>query len=85
MKVLIVGGGDEPSGKLMVKYAKEVDKIIGVDRGCSYLLKNNIYPDYIVGDFDSINKEDIKRLEIDSMGLIPPNDSFIRSSLYQRI
>ena len=31
MKVLIVGGGDEPSGKLMVKYAKEVDKIIGVD------------------------------------------------------
>ena len=63
MKVLIVGGGDEPSGKLMVKYAKEVDKIIGVDRGCSYLLKNNIYPDYIVGDFDSINKEDIKRLE----------------------
>ena len=54
MKVLIVGGGDEPSGKLMVKYAKEVDKIIGVDRGCSYLLKNNIYPDYIVGDFDSM-------------------------------
>ena len=42
MKVLIVGGGDEPSGKLMVKYAQEVDKIIGVDRGCSYLLKNNI-------------------------------------------
>ena len=35
MKVLIVGGGDEPSGKLMVKYAKEVDKIIGVDRGCT--------------------------------------------------
>ena len=55
MKVLIVGGGDEPSGKLMKKYCEKVDKIIGVDRGCSYLLKNNIYPDYIVGDFDSIN------------------------------
>lgn len=67
MKVLIVGGGDEPSGKLMVKYAKEVDKIIGVDRGCSYLLKNNIYPHYIVGDFDSINRYDIKKLEIDSI------------------
>ena len=62
MKVLIVGGGDEPSGKLMVKYAKEVDKIIGVDRGCSYLLKNNIYPDYIVGDFDSSNSEIIDKI-----------------------
>lgn len=34
MKVLIVGGGDEPSRELMEKYSKEVDKIIGVDRGC---------------------------------------------------
>ena len=42
MKVLIVGGGNEPSGKLLEDYAKKVDKIIGVDRGCSYLLKNNI-------------------------------------------
>ena len=48
-------------------YAKKVDKIIGVDRGCSYLLKNNIYPHYIVGDFDSINRDDIKKLEIDSI------------------
>ncbi|MCQ2968703.1 MAG: thiamine diphosphokinase [Clostridium sp.] len=67
MKVLIVGGGSEPSQKLLEKYAKSVDKIIGVDRGCSYLLKNNIYPNYIVGDFDSINEEDIKKLEVDSI------------------
>ena len=67
MKVLIVGGGNEPSGKLLEDYAKKVDKIIGVDRGCSYLLKNNIYPHYIVGDFDSINRDDIKKLEIDSI------------------
>lgn len=67
MKVLIVGGGNEPSGKLLEDYAKKVDKIIGVDRGCSYLLKNNIYPHYIVGDFDSINRDDIKKLEINSI------------------
>ena len=67
MKVLIVGGGNEPSGKLLEYYAKKVDKIIGVDRGCSYLLKNNIYPHYIVGDFDSINRDDIKKLEINSI------------------
>ena len=67
MKVLIVGGGNEPSGKLLEDYSKKVDKIIGVDRGCSYLLKNNIYPHYIVGDFDSINRDDIKKLEIDSI------------------
>ena len=67
MKVLIVGGGNEPSGKLLEDYSKKVDKIIGVDRGCSYLLKNNIYPHYIVGDFDSINRDDIKKLEINSI------------------
>lgn len=67
MKVLIVGGGNEPSRKLLEDYSKKVDKIIGVDRGCSYLLKNNIYPHYIVGDFDSINRDDIKKLEIDSI------------------
>ena len=32
-----------------------------------FLLKNNIYPHYIVGDFDSINRDDIKKLEIDSI------------------
>lgn len=63
MKILIIGGGKEPSKELLKYYVSKCDKIIGVDRGCSYLLKNNIYPDYIVGDFDSINKEDFRKLE----------------------
>ena len=54
MKVLIVGGGNEPSGKLLEDYSKKVDKIIGVDRGCSYLLKN--YTLYL-GDNRTVSNE----------------------------
>lgn len=63
MKVLIVAGGKEPSKSIIEKYASSVDIIIGVDKGCSYLLKNEVIPNIIVGDFDSIDINDLKILE----------------------
>lgn len=52
MKVLIVSGGsvdvEIPS--------KFYDKIIAVDKGLESLYNQNICPDYIVGDFDSVDK-----------------------------
>lgn len=63
MRVLVVSGGLEPSMELIQEVSQKVDYIIGVDRGCNYLIKNNIIPQYIIGDFDSIDKynfEDLK-------------------------
>lgn len=63
MKVLIVSGGRAPSENLLLEYVKYVDVIIGADRGCETLLKYNVIPTYILGDFDSASKETIEKLE----------------------
>lgn len=57
MKVLIVSGGTTPSIELISKEIKDVSLIIAVDRGGNCLYKYNIIPKYVVGDFDSIDKE----------------------------
>ncbi|EKY26626.1 thiamine diphosphokinase [Clostridium celatum] len=63
MKCLIVSAGSEPSLESLRKYASESDFVIGVDKGCNYLYSAGIIPEYIVGDFDSSNKEIINILE----------------------
>ncbi|MEG0296062.1 MAG: thiamine diphosphokinase [Clostridium sp.] len=63
MRVMIVAGGLEPSCDLLKNTLKKVDTVIGVDKGCNYLVQNNIFPQYIIGDFDSVNKENITLLE----------------------
>ena len=60
MKCLIVSAGSEPSLESLRRYARESDFVIGVDKGCNYLYSAGIIPEYIVGDFDSSNKEIIK-------------------------
>lgn len=63
MKALIVSGGRAPSEELLLGYRKYADIIIGADRGCEVLLKCNVVPTYILGDFDSASKETIEKLE----------------------
>lgn len=63
MKVLIVSGGNIPKCEIIKFYSSESSLIVGVDGGCKCLLKNNIMPHYIVGDFDSANIDDIIELE----------------------
>lgn len=63
MKALIVSGGMIPKDELIQFYYRYSDFVIGVDGGCKCLLKNNIIPDYIVGDFDSSDEDDVNFLE----------------------
>lgn len=63
MKCLIVSAGNKPSLENLKLYADKCDFIIGVDKGCNYLYEAYITPKYIVGDFDSSNKEVIDSLE----------------------
>lgn len=53
--VLIIANGKTPKKELLNRLAEESDCIIAADGGCNICFKNNIYPDYIIGDFDSIN------------------------------
>lgn len=57
-KVLIVSAGNRQSKKFLLKLAKEVDFVIGVDRGAEDLALYNIRFDIAIGDFDSVRNID---------------------------
>lgn len=62
MKGLIVSGGNPPTKELILKYSN-YDFIIAADRGGEYLLDKGILPHFLIGDFDSLNKEKLKLLK----------------------
>ncbi len=55
--ILIIANGKAPKKQLLQKLVKESDCIIAADGGSNICFKNNIYPDYVIGDFDSINRK----------------------------
>lgn len=57
MRVIIVGGGDPSSKELLNQYINEESIIIAADGGANVLLKHEIHPDYLLGDFDSIDEK----------------------------
>lgn len=63
MKALVVTGGNPPSLELLKEYSKKVNLIIGADKGCDFLYKGKVKPDYILGDFDSVQKETLNYFE----------------------
>jgi len=57
MKVLIVSGGTAPSRELIQDQIKDNPLIICADGGGNCLYNYKIIPEYLVGDFDSIDGE----------------------------
>ena len=78
MKALIVAGGNKPSEKLLNSYVKDMDLIIGADRGSEYLYDYGIVPHVILGDFDSINEDKFIELEKGKSEIIkfPPEKDY---------
>lgn len=64
MNTLIVTGGTTDE-KFLKKYLSEnkFDKLIAVDKGLEILSKLQIRPNYIIGDFDSVNCDVLKQYE----------------------
>lgn len=54
MKIVIVSGGNSPSYTLIKKELRESKYLIAADSGANALFKYDIFPDYIIGDLDSI-------------------------------
>src|SRR3990170_548214 len=57
MKAIIIAGGTPPSKKLITKETTRSSIIIAADSGANCLWKYKIVPDYLIGDFDSINSK----------------------------
>lgn len=62
MRAIIVGGGDCPKKSLIEKYMINDYIILAADSGADILCKYDITPDYLLGDFDSINQINLKKL-----------------------
>lgn len=74
---LIISGGEidkEFFNAFMVK--ENIDYIIAVDKGLEILDKINIEPDYIVGDFDSINKDILLKYTNSKIKKLNPEKDF---------
>jgi thiamine pyrophosphokinase len=59
MHTLIFLNGEPPSTKVVKYYMKNCNYIIAADGGANYLRTMNIVPDLIIGDLDSIKKENL--------------------------
>lgn len=65
INVVICGGAAKPAIKLIPDHVKTNETVyyIGVDAGCLQLIKKGYELDYAVGDFDSVTKEEFKRIK----------------------
>lgn len=83
MKILIVGGGLKPSSELIMKEYEKSDIVIAADKGAQYLFEENINPTILLGDFDSINKEVLKKLQTQNseIKVYPPEKDFTDSEI----
>ena len=59
--VIVSGGMVEKDFALSILKSEETEFVIGVDRGLVFMYDNEIKPDYIVGDFDSLPGEILER------------------------
>lgn len=55
--VIVSGGALDEELTLNILRSEETEIIVGVDRGLGFLYDHKIKPDYIVGDFDSVQEE----------------------------
>ncbi|MDL2237734.1 thiamine diphosphokinase [Christensenellaceae bacterium OttesenSCG-928-K19] len=57
MNALIVAAGTKPPEKLLEERAGQADIIVAADGGLAALREQGIWPDLVVGDFDSVDRE----------------------------
>ena len=57
MKALIILGSSDLKNEVIGRYLDNDSILIGTDSGCNILYSYSIVPDYILGDFDSIDNK----------------------------
>ena len=63
MHFVIFTGGALQKGRAVEKALKNFDKIIAVDSGAAHCAELKLIPDFVVGDFDSIDSKLLKNFE----------------------
>lgn len=77
MKFIIITGGNINNEFLQnFLQENEYDKIIAADKGLEILNKINIEPNYIIGDFDSINDDILEQYKNIPITYLKPEKDF---------
>ena len=63
MNVMIVLGGDAPSGELLKSCADCADLTIAADRGLEAFAAAGVMPDILLGDMDSVRGDVLQRMQ----------------------
>jgi len=63
MQFAIITGGVLNLGPAVNKVLSEADKVIAVDSGATHCIELKLIPDFVVGDFDSVDNKTLKSLE----------------------
>ena len=73
-KLIIVGGADFSDDLFKEVYDNELP-IIAADGGANFLAENNIYPELVMGDLDSVSEQNVENIEPKKIIRIPDQDS----------
>jgi thiamine pyrophosphokinase len=60
-KILLIANGEAPPAVLAKRMIEWSDLVVAIDGGSNHCAKWNVLPDFIVGDLDSITKENRDR------------------------
>ena len=60
----IVGNGEVPSSELSIRLLRKMERVVCCDGALQKLLSVNITPDVVVGDGDSMDREELSRHSI---------------------
>ena len=69
-----MGGADFSDDLFKEVYDKELP-IIAADGGANFLAENNIYPELVMGDLDSVSEQNVQNIEPKKVIRIPDQDS----------
>lgn len=75
LEPIILFGGGEVHDSSVLRAMAVTDRIAAADGGAKHAMRNNIIPDVVIGDFDSLTDEDLTRLPADALHRITEQDS----------
>lgn len=78
MIIHLIGAGPKSNTFEMIRQSGSESTIIGVDNGAAYLMEEDIYPDAVFGDFDSLSKADLAELKrkVPNVFIFPPEKDY---------
>jgi len=74
----LIGAGPKSNTLQMIRQSSSETTIIGVDNGAAYLMEEDIHPDAVFGDFDSLSKADLAELKrkVPNVFIFPPEKDY---------